>query len=132
MKKILLLGSGELGKEFVISAKRLGCYVIACDSYAGSGPRDEEINYFLPAARARALARMSAESRLTAGAATCGATTGGGMSAASENMSATPASSSAESSAAGGSHGAGGSALTGAREAAGFTAGTAWRVTVFW
>ena len=34
MKKILLLGSGELGKEFVISAKRLGCYVIACDSYA--------------------------------------------------------------------------------------------------
>jgi phosphoribosylglycinamide formyltransferase 2 len=33
MKKILLLGSGELGKEFVISAKRLGCYVIACDSY---------------------------------------------------------------------------------------------------
>ena len=33
MKKILLLGSGELGKEFVISAKRLGCYVIACDKY---------------------------------------------------------------------------------------------------
>ena len=33
MKKILLLGSGELGKEFVISAKRLGCEVIACDSY---------------------------------------------------------------------------------------------------
>jgi formate-dependent phosphoribosylglycinamide formyltransferase (GAR transformylase) len=33
MKKILLLGSGELGKEFVISAKRLGQYVIAVDSY---------------------------------------------------------------------------------------------------
>ena len=32
--KILLLGSGELGREFVISAKRLGCEVIACDSYA--------------------------------------------------------------------------------------------------
>jgi len=32
--KILLLGSGELGKEFVISAKRLGCAVVACDSYA--------------------------------------------------------------------------------------------------
>ena len=30
---ILLLGSGELGREFVISAKRLGAYVIACDSY---------------------------------------------------------------------------------------------------
>jgi phosphoribosylglycinamide formyltransferase 2 len=34
--KILLLGSGELGREFVISAKRLGCTVIACDSYAGA------------------------------------------------------------------------------------------------
>jgi phosphoribosylglycinamide formyltransferase 2 len=31
--KILLLGSGELGKEFAISAKRYGCYVVACDSY---------------------------------------------------------------------------------------------------
>jgi len=36
MKKILLLGSGELGKELVISAKRLGCHVVACDSYAGA------------------------------------------------------------------------------------------------
>src|SRR3546814_16362889 len=34
--KILLLGSGELGREFVISAKRLGCHIIACDSYAGA------------------------------------------------------------------------------------------------
>ena len=33
MKRIMLLGSGELGKEFVISAKRLGCTVIAVDSY---------------------------------------------------------------------------------------------------
>ena len=33
MKKILLLGSGELGKEFTISAQRLGCEIIACDSY---------------------------------------------------------------------------------------------------
>ena len=32
-KKIMLLGSGELGKEVVIAAKRLGCYVIACDRY---------------------------------------------------------------------------------------------------
>jgi len=30
---ILLLGSGELGREFTISAKRLGARVIACDSY---------------------------------------------------------------------------------------------------
>lgn len=34
--RILLLGSGELGREFAISAKRLGAYVIACDSYAGA------------------------------------------------------------------------------------------------
>jgi phosphoribosylglycinamide formyltransferase 2 len=34
--RIMLLGSGELGKEFAISAKRLGCFVIACDSYAGA------------------------------------------------------------------------------------------------
>lgn len=32
-KKILLLGSGELGKEFVIAAQRLGQTVIAVDSY---------------------------------------------------------------------------------------------------
>ena len=32
-KKILLLGSGELGKEFVIACKRKGQYVIACDAY---------------------------------------------------------------------------------------------------
>jgi len=31
--KILLLGSGELGKEFAIAAKRLGQIVIAVDSY---------------------------------------------------------------------------------------------------
>jgi phosphoribosylglycinamide formyltransferase 2 len=33
---ILLLGSGELGKELAISAKRLGCFVVACDSYEGA------------------------------------------------------------------------------------------------
>jgi phosphoribosylglycinamide formyltransferase 2 len=32
-KKILLLGSGELGKEFTIAAKKLGQYVVAVDSY---------------------------------------------------------------------------------------------------
>ena len=30
---LLLLGSGELGKEFAISAKRLGCRVVAVDRY---------------------------------------------------------------------------------------------------
>ncbi len=32
-KTVLLLGSGELGKEVAIAAKRLGCKVIACDRY---------------------------------------------------------------------------------------------------
>ena len=31
---LMLLGSGELGREFAIAAKRLGCRVIACDRYA--------------------------------------------------------------------------------------------------
>jgi phosphoribosylglycinamide formyltransferase 2 len=35
-KKILLLGSGELGKEFVIACQRYGQYIIAVDSYAGA------------------------------------------------------------------------------------------------
>jgi phosphoribosylglycinamide formyltransferase 2 len=36
MKKILLLGSGELGKEFAIAAQRNGQYIIAVDSYANA------------------------------------------------------------------------------------------------
>jgi len=36
MNKIMLLGSGELGKEFVIAIKRLGQYVVAVDSYQGA------------------------------------------------------------------------------------------------
>ncbi|HEY8367430.1 MAG TPA: formate-dependent phosphoribosylglycinamide formyltransferase [Bacteroidia bacterium] len=35
-KKIMLLGSGELGKEVVIALQRLGQYVIAVDSYQGA------------------------------------------------------------------------------------------------
>jgi phosphoribosylglycinamide formyltransferase 2 len=35
-KKILLLGSGELGKELVIALQRLGQHVIAVDSYEGA------------------------------------------------------------------------------------------------
>jgi phosphoribosylglycinamide formyltransferase 2 len=35
-KKVLLLGSGELGKELVIALQRLGQHVIAVDSYAGA------------------------------------------------------------------------------------------------
>jgi len=33
---LMLLGSGELGKEFTIAAKRLGCRIVACDRYAGA------------------------------------------------------------------------------------------------
>ena len=36
MKKIMLLGSGELGKEVVISAQRLGCTIIAVDRYSNA------------------------------------------------------------------------------------------------
>jgi phosphoribosylglycinamide formyltransferase 2 len=35
-KKFMLLGSGELGKEFVIAAQRLGNYVVAVDRYANA------------------------------------------------------------------------------------------------
>lgn len=35
-KRVLLLGSGELGKEFVIELQRFGCEVIACDRYANA------------------------------------------------------------------------------------------------
>jgi phosphoribosylglycinamide formyltransferase 2 len=35
-KKVMLLGSGELGKEVVIELQRLGQYVIAVDNYAGA------------------------------------------------------------------------------------------------
>tara|TARA_B110000977_G_C10690439_1_gene343256 strand:- start:292 stop:435 length:144 start_codon:yes stop_codon:yes gene_type:complete len=34
--KIMLLGSGELAKEFVIAAQRLGIYTIAVDKYANA------------------------------------------------------------------------------------------------
>ena len=33
LARLMLLGSGELGREFAIAAKRLGCEVIACDRY---------------------------------------------------------------------------------------------------
>ena len=36
IEKIMLLGAGELGKEVVISAKRLGKTVVAVDRYAGA------------------------------------------------------------------------------------------------
>ena len=35
-RTVMLLGSGELGKEVAIAAQRLGCRVIACDRYGGA------------------------------------------------------------------------------------------------
>ena len=35
-KKILLLGSGELGKEIIIEAQRLGCHTISIDRYSNA------------------------------------------------------------------------------------------------
>lgn len=35
-KKVLLLGSGELGKELVIALQRLGQYIVAVDNYMGA------------------------------------------------------------------------------------------------
>ncbi len=34
--RVVLLGSGELGREVAIEAVRLGCEVVACDRYAGA------------------------------------------------------------------------------------------------
>jgi len=33
---LMLLGSGELGREFTIAAKRIGCRIVACDRYANA------------------------------------------------------------------------------------------------
>ena len=35
-KTLMLLGSGELGKEVAIAAQRIGCHVIACDRYSNA------------------------------------------------------------------------------------------------
>ncbi|MDO5395936.1 MAG: formate-dependent phosphoribosylglycinamide formyltransferase [Bacteroidales bacterium] len=35
-KRVMLLGSGELGKEIAIALKRYDTYVVACDRYAGA------------------------------------------------------------------------------------------------
>ena len=46
-KKLLLLGSGELGKELVIEAKRLGCKVIAVDKYKNAPAMQMADEYFV-------------------------------------------------------------------------------------
>jgi phosphoribosylglycinamide formyltransferase 2 len=36
--RLILLGSGELGREVALEAMRLGCEVVAVDRYAGAPP----------------------------------------------------------------------------------------------
>ena len=45
--KLLLLGSGELGKELVIEAQRLGCEVIAVDKYENAPAMQVADKYFV-------------------------------------------------------------------------------------
>jgi phosphoribosylglycinamide formyltransferase 2 len=45
MKKIMILGSGELGKEVVISLKRYGHYVVAVDSYENAPAMEVADNF---------------------------------------------------------------------------------------
>ena len=45
--RLLLLGSGELGKELVIEAKRLGCEVIAVDKYENAPAMQVADKYFV-------------------------------------------------------------------------------------
>src|SRR3989344_5735483 len=45
--KILLLGSGELGKEVAIEAMRLGCEVVACDRYENAPAQQIAHRYYV-------------------------------------------------------------------------------------
>src|SRR3972149_1299430 len=45
--KILLLGSGELGKEVAIEAMRLGCEVVACDRYEHAPAQQVAHRYYV-------------------------------------------------------------------------------------
>ena len=45
--KLLLLGSGELGKELVIEAQRIGCEVIAVDKYENAPAMQVADKYFV-------------------------------------------------------------------------------------
>ena len=59
--RVLLLGSGELGKEVVIELQRLGCEVIACDRYQGAPAMQvAHRNHVLPMLDGLALRRVIA------------------------------------------------------------------------
>ena len=55
MKKILLLGSGELGKELVIALQRLGQYVVATDSYKNAPAMQKIISELIQAKQIKVL-----------------------------------------------------------------------------
>ena len=61
LSTLMLLGSGELGREFAIAAKRLGCRVIACDRYDNAPAMqladEREVFPMLDGAALRAAAR---------------------------------------------------------------------------
>ena len=61
---LMLLGSGELGREFAIAAKRLGCRVVACDRYAErAGDADRRRLRGLPDARRQGAPRRGREAQ---------------------------------------------------------------------
>jgi phosphoribosylglycinamide formyltransferase 2 len=63
--RLILLGSGELGREVAIEAIRLGCEVVACDRYAGAPAMAvAHRSHVLPMADASALRVLLADERL--------------------------------------------------------------------
>lgn len=62
--RVLLLGSGELGKEVVIELQRLGCEVIACDRYPHAPAMQvAHRSHVFPMLDGAALRRVVAEER---------------------------------------------------------------------
>ena len=62
--RVLMLGSGELGKEVVIELQRLGCEVIACDRYAHAPAMQvAHRSHVFPMLDGAALRRVIAEER---------------------------------------------------------------------
>lgn len=62
--RVLMLGSGELGKEVVIELQRLGCEVIACDRYQGAPAMQvAHRNHVFPMLDSMALRRVIAHEK---------------------------------------------------------------------
>jgi formate-dependent phosphoribosylglycinamide formyltransferase (GAR transformylase) len=56
---IMLLGSGELGREVAIAAKRLGCRVIACDRYDDAPAMNVLLADWAPPGKGRLSGKLS-------------------------------------------------------------------------